>query len=398
MANILISSLGTGKKDGEYQKATYEIDGKQYNTSFVADALNKHKSFDKIYLIGTNKSIWDEAYLIFGGEDSQYHEILYSLKEAGKISKETLNNFDNLKKGLEAYIIDYGINDDQLWSNFEKFLEVAENIEDGDEVYLDVTHSFRSLSLMSFVMTQFASSISDKNFKVSGVYYGMLEYSNDNNGITPIVDIKLLLEIQEWIKAIDAIKKYSDFDPLVKLLEDDKTIEESVNKTFINLNNNINLANIFSIRQFIHTSSKKIKSLEDSSNKIIRLLVPEVLQLVNTLDLDLESDFQYELSKWFYNNKNYALSYIALYEAIITKSCELSNYDITNRTLREDAKSSIGDDKYGKYFYTKYDDSISVIRNTIVHQSSDRTSLVANDISKLDKFINFFEAYFEIGK
>ena len=188
----------------------------------------------------------------------------------------------------------------------------------------------------------------------------------------------------------------SDFNLLIQLL-DDNQIEKDVQNTFINLNNTISLANITSIRQFIKTASKKIRSIEKSENKIVKLLAPEILKLVDELDKDRDSDFQYNLAKWFYGNKNYVLAYIALYEAIITKSCELSNYDISNHDLREDAKRSIGDDKYGKHFYTKYDNSISVIRNAIVHQSEDRKHLVASDIKKLETFITLFEDYFKIG-
>jgi len=399
MAKILISSLGTGsKREGAYLKAKYNIDDKVYETSFIADALNRHLDFDKIFLIGTKKSIWDEAYMAFGGEDEEYIESLYEKKELGEVDEDTLSQFTKtLPHGLEVKIVKYGLNEDELWDNFTEFLTIVEQIENNDELYLDVTHSFRSLALMSFVMTQFAQTISDKNFKIKGVFYGMFEYQGENNGITPIVDIKILFEIQEWIKAIDAIKHYSDFNHLVRLLDENK-IEKDVQNTFINLNNNISLANIASIRQFIQTSSKKIKTINSSENKIVKLLAPEILKLVEELEHEKDSDFQFILSKWFLRNKNYALSYIALYEAIITKSCELSKYDITNHNLREDAKKSIGDDKYGKYFYTKYNDSISQIRNSIVHQSQDRKDKVTGDIKKLEVFIATFEDYFNIGK
>ena len=399
MAKILISSLGTGHKQegGSYSKAEYEITKKTYKTTFIADALNEHFDFDKIFLVGTKKSIWDEAYMVFGGEDEAYIEKLYEKKEEGKIDNDFLKKFKaSLPLGLEPVVVKYGLNDNELWENFTEFLDIAKNIEDGDELYLDITHSFRSLSLMSFVMTQFAHTISNKNFTIGGVFYGMFEYKWDNNGITPIVDIKILLEIQEWIKAIDAIKNYSDLNPLIRLFDENK-IEKDVQNTFINLNNTISLANIASIRQFIKTASKKIRVIEKSENKIIKLLAPEILTLVNNLDKERDSDFQFNLAKWFYSNKNYVLSYIALYEAIITKSCELSKYDISNYELREKAKRSIGDDKYGKHFYTKYDDSISQIRNAIVHQSEDRKDLVASDIQKIETFINLFERYFEIG-
>jgi len=399
MAKILISSLGTGsKREGAYLKAKYNIDNKVYETSFIADALNRHLDFNKIFLIGTKRSIWDEAYMAFGGEDEEYIEELYEKKELGKVDEKLLEKFTKtLPYGLEVKIVKYGLNEDELWENFTEFLTIVEQIEKNDELYLDITHSFRSLSLMSFVMTQFAQTISDKNFKIKGVFYGMFEYQGENNGITPIVDIKILFEIQEWIKAIDAIKNYSDFNLLVNLL-DENSIEKDVQNTFISLNNNISLANIASIRQFIKTASKKIKTINSSENKIVKLLAPEILKLVEELDQDKDSDFQYNLAQWFYKNKNYALAYIALYEAIITKSCELLSYDIEDHKKREEAKRSIGDDKYGKFFYTKYNDSISVIRNSIVHQSSDRKSKVANDIKKLKEFIDTFENYFKIGK
>jgi len=398
MAKILISSLGTGNnKDGVYQKAKYQFANEVlYETSFIADAILKHHKIDKLFLVGTKKSMWDEAYTALAdGEDDNYYEQLVINKESNGISIDDLTQFDKeINYISSSKIIDYGKDENELWANFEKFLEIANELNDGDELYLDITHSFRSLSLMSFVMTQFASSISDKNFTIKAVYYGMFEYKNENNGITPIVDIKILLEIQEWIKAIDAIKKYSDFDPLVRLLENDSDIEKKVQNTFISLNNTIEMANMSAMKKFVENAAKKISLIQESKNNIVKLLAPQVELIVNELNKETMSDFQYNLSKWFYKNKNYALSYIALYEAVITKSCERSNYDIEDHFMREEAKKSIGNDKYGKYFYTKYDNSLSKIRNSIVHQDFIRQELVLNDIEKLEQFINHFEGYF----
>jgi len=399
MAKILISSIGVGKKqDGGYIKAKYECEKKVYETSFIADALNQHYNFDKFFLIGTKKSIWDEAYMTFGGDDEKYHEKLYELQDSGQVTVSDLKPLEILlKNDSKTFLIDYGINDEQLWSNFENFLEIAKHIQDGDEIYLDITHSFRSLSLMSFVMTQFASSISDKKFKITKVLYGMFEYNNENNGITPIVDIKILLDIQEWIKAIDAIKKYSDFDPLVTLLKSED-IEEDVKNAFIQLNNSLKMVNLSALEIFIKNASRKIKSISNSSNKIVQLLAPEIIKLVEELDKDIKSQFQYSLAKWFFKNKNYGLSYLALYEAIISKSCELKSYDVENYNLREEAKRSIGNDKYGQYFYTKPDNpdfknSISNIRNAIAHQSNDRKDYALEDIKRLKQYLETFEKY-----
>ncbi|MCD6653557.1 MAG: TIGR02221 family CRISPR-associated protein [Sulfurovum sp.] len=404
MAKILISSLGTGeKKDGAYKKAKYSIDNKTYETSFIADALHKHFDIEKIFIIGTKKSIWDEAYTIFGGNDHQYLEELFDKKECSNIDIDCLQQFEEiLPIGSKCLIIDYGLDENELWKNFEQFLMIAEHIQDGDEVYLDITHSFRSLSLMSYVMTQFASSISDKNFKVAGVFYGMYEYSYEHpQKITPIVDLKILLELQEWIKAIDAIKKYSDFDPLVKVLND-IGIEANVYNTFSNLNNMISMANMGAMKQFIETASKKINSIKTSSNKIVALLVPEILKLIEELHHEKMSDFQYALAKWFYRNKNYAQSYIALFEAVVTKTCEIKfpGQNINDKKIRDEAKGRI-DYPYNKYFLENKDkknenlDSVSSVRHSIAHQINDRKNKVMQDIQRLETFLTTFESYFK---
>ncbi len=410
MAKILISSLGTGRKsDGGYQQARYKIDDEIYETSFVSDAIIKHYSIDKLFLVGTKKSIWDEAYMVFGGEDEEYHEMLYMGKEDGNITQSMLSVFNRSvshklgQEGSQVFIVDYGINDDQIWSNFETFLSISDLINDGDELYLDITHSFRSLAMMSFVMTQFTSSISDKKFEVKAMLYGMLEYQGESEEhIAPIVDLSILLEIQEWIKAIDAIKKYSDFDPLVSIL-DKEGIEKNVKNTFVNLNNTIDMANMAAMQQFVGSAGKKIRAIGESDNKVIKLLAGEVIKLVDELDHKRMSDFQFALTKWFYNNKNYAMSYMALAEAIITKTCELKDYDAKTEDGRKEAKAHI-DHPYGQHYsatkrvngkLVTNEGSISDIRNNIAHQLDARSDNVGRDIDKLKFFIDMFEPYFQ---
>jgi len=73
VAKILISPLGTGPAENndiskrEYTEAEYKFQdsGKTYKTSFIAAALSDHLQVDKLYLIGTSKSMWEEVYRYF---------------------------------------------------------------------------------------------------------------------------------------------------------------------------------------------------------------------------------------------------------------------------------------------------------------------------------------------
>ena len=402
MAKILISSIGAGSGNkGEYRKATYEIDNNKYDTSIISDALNQHYKFDKILLVGTNRSIWDEIYNLFGGENEEYYSLLYEKKEEGTLEINNLKQFLNLATPIYPYIIDYGIDEKQIWTNFEKFLEIEKELQNEDEIYLDITNSFRSLAIMSFVMTQFSSTISNKKFQIKKVLYGMFEYNQENNGITPIVDLKILFEIQEWIKAIDAIKKYSDFEPLVNLFET-ANIEKKAENTFKDLNNTIHMSNMASMKRFISTAATKIRQIEQSNNKIIKLLAPEIKKIIDELNHEKLSDFQFALSKWFYKNKNYAMSYLALFEAVVSKTVEIKepNKDVNDEEVRNSIKGRI-DYPYNEIFLENKGkrnenlNSISSIRHSIAHQLDSRKATVFKDIERLKYFIDEFENYFK---
>ncbi len=59
-------------------------------------------------------------------------------------------------------------------------------------------------------------------------------------------------------------------------------------------------------------------------------------------------------------------------------------------------KGSITDDRYDKFYQSKYPDSISNIRNNIAHQLKDREEYSGRDIEKLQIFLVEFEKYFAI--
>ena len=411
MAKILISSLGKGIKGGSYNVAKYVMNGdeKIYESSSVAKVLVDALNIDKLFLLGTSGSAWDMIADSFGGDDELSLPLMDKV-EHSSVSQDDLASLNKVidshlhTTGSKSWIIDYGINEDELWNNFSILLDMSRMINDGDEVYLDITHAFRSLPMMSFVMTEFASQVSDIDFKLSGIYYGMFEYSNDpknTKGTTPIVDISIIYELHRWIRAIDAMKNYGNLDPLVKLLDSGSKEEKEVEKVFVQLNNNIKIANLASIQQFVSTASSKINALKRSDNKIIKLLSNDIEEFVERLNKEKMSDFQFELAKWFYDNKQYAMSYMALAEAVVTKTCEYKGYDPLTEEGRKKAKSHI-DTPYDSFFsatkkvkgkVVANEGSISDIRNNIAHQLTNRKDFVKQDIARLGKYLAEFEIY-----
>ena len=401
MAKVLISSLGTGwnvkDSDSEYQVTDYIIEGKPYkNESFISKSLIEHYDIDKVILLGTNKSMWDGAYLGFTNDRlDENWEILNNGKLGNGVTLDNLKIMEQVldeymgKSGSLCLMVNYGQNEDEMWENFEIMYAINQHIQEGDEVYLDITHAFRSLPILLFIVMEFMHMMRE-DFKLSGLLYGML-----SNKESPVIDLKIFFELLDWAKAVNNFKKYANSGQLVRLMTD-SDVNAEARKTFHQLGQNLRISNMASLWQFIQGANKKIKYIEQSNNKIVKLLSKDVLEIVERLNKDKMSDFQYELALWFYENKNYALSYIALAEGIITKTCELklSEDDSTDKLVREEAKRRI-DHPYDKYYWNYKDtNTVSNIRNNIAHQLSDRKDKVNQDIEKLEFFLKEFKNYF----
>ncbi|MHB1644884.1 MAG: TIGR02221 family CRISPR-associated protein [bacterium] len=402
MSKILITSLGSGNKSSGYSKANYSIGGKTYeDKEFIAEALAEHLNIDKIYFFGTRSSIWDSVYKNFSrkiknSNNSYSYDIESGLYE--KIDSKSLNENDLELvsdvideyigiQGSKCFIIDYGLNDAELWNNFKKFLEIANFTNNNDEIYLDITHSFRSLAIMSFIMVQFIEQIKNLDIKVEGIYYGMFEYSKENDGITPVIDLKMFYILSLWIRAINNFKHYGNGGMIYELIKDDSSIEKEVKDVFTHFNNNISLGNVNNIKEAVQIIQRRMDAISSSSDPIIKeFLLPGLDDFIGKLtSAKTESIFQYNLSIWYYEIKNYALSYIILSEAIITKICEIKKTDTKDIDARKTAKNTIKGYEFNKV--NEIYENVSKIRNSIAHE----TALSGNAISSINNLHSYLE-------
>ncbi|WP_425505358.1 CRISPR-associated DxTHG motif protein [Thermosulfurimonas marina] len=63
-----------------------------------------------------------------------------------------------------------GRSEEEIRDNFRK---VIENLSEGEEVFFDITHSFRSLPMLNLVALSYARVL--KGIRIRGIYYGAFE-------------------------------------------------------------------------------------------------------------------------------------------------------------------------------------------------------------------------------
>jgi CRISPR-associated Csx2 family protein len=411
MAKILIAPLGAGQLDKnaashrKYRTASYKIDDKSYESSFVASVLYKHLNLDGIIFIGTVKSMWEEVYRFFCEENNHPLDDDYWLQLDEQIS--TLNHnscldeldLTRVKEVLgersQCVLIKYGLNEDELRTNFDQIIQVVNCLNKGDEIYIDISNSFRSLSLFLFLVLVFIKDIpSEREIKISGVYYGMLDVIREL-GYAPIVDLKHLFQITDWIKGTYSLKSYGDGFLIAELLEQQGEIALAQNLRSFSQAVNIG---------YSPTVQQQVKSLQENLRKRqtkapFKHLKKFIENFLEPFSQKHESDFQLELAGWYFKNKRYATGYLTMTEAILTYLCEINTKDpdiYSERKLIKDLIFNHPSHKSSRL--SQLYKEINEIRKRIAHPVIGSSEVnLSDNIKKADSYHKELKSIFKSG-
>lgn len=235
---LFISFLGTGfyqeciyhDKESDYQKSRFiqcatleQIGAKQWGAN---DAV-------RIFITDRAKTAnWSKT--ITTRPNFKKEEMPYTGLET-EIEKM------QLKVGVEAVHVPDGKDEAEMWQIFQI---VFREIEEGDELFIDLTHAFRYLPMLVLVLSNYAKFL--KHVSVRHLSYGNYEAHTDVNGVekAPIVDLMPLTMLQDWTTASSEFLKYGYVQQLAErmkstllpLLRDQKTRAEArLVKTFADL-------------------------------------------------------------------------------------------------------------------------------------------------------------------
>lgn len=424
MAKILISSLGTGSLDErnissrDYKKAVYRFEktGEEHETSFVAAALSKHLEVDKIYLVGTSKSMWEEVYNYFSNVcgqpfDETYWGELADEVEAFKYGCPPINEkkLENVSKAMDGYlkhlkasatggsrcyVIDYGLNETELWHNLDVFMQIGEQLNEDDEVFLDITHSFRSVSLFNYLLLDLIGILKFKSkFKLGGLFYGMLDVVREI-GFAPIVDLSPMYNVTLWSRGAYNFTNFGNGYLLADLIG-----EEDISKSINNVSDIVNINHIDEFKREIDSLAGLLDGAVPS-DPIIKHMLPFLNSFTDRFKgISSTSELQFALAEWYFENKRFAQGYICLTECIITRTLEIYrrnnskiSFSIYNRdkvkkliaiTSEQSSKDKSRYNDLRKEFEVLRD-----IRNAIAHAGYAENSSYSEAIKDTDHHLN----------
>lgn len=252
----------------------------------------------------------------------------------------------NLPCPIETIDIPDGKNEEEMWKIFNA---VYDALKPNDELYFDLTHSYRYLPMLVLVLSNYAKFL--KDVKVKHISYGNYEARNTETNEAPLMDILPLTILQDWTFAaadliqngnIKKLKELKEDNALIPMLRqrgkqnvDRKVAEGSLNN-FINALHNFlddmklclgpNILKGENVNEIVNCHERIVEEFEG--------IIAPIPPIINKIQLSLHGFEQtdslhfesikngYMSAKWCYDHQLYQQAATILDENITTDFCQ----------------------------------------------------------------------------
>jgi CRISPR-associated DxTHG motif protein len=182
---VFISFLGTGN----YIACDYRFAGQVANSKYIQEML-----------VGQLCKHWKATDVVLLGLTQEAREKHWFPKDQPLGLSDILSSM-----ALEVPIQDFEVppvnTEADIWTLFQTLFE---KFKKGDEVYLDITHSWRFQPMLFMVLLQFLKTL--KDIRVAGIYYGSFEPGS--TGPFDVLDLSKFSEMQDWALAAGTFVKH----------------------------------------------------------------------------------------------------------------------------------------------------------------------------------------------
>lgn len=246
-------------------------------------------------------------------------------------------------QGLEKILLDMnlsyqdiaipdGKDSDEMWEIFEI---IFDKLQEGDELYLDITNSFRYLPMLLVVLVNYAKLL--KNVKVKAIFYGNYEARDKESNIAPIMDLLPLSVLQDWTLAASDYLRYGQVEKLFELSEssllpilrntETRTKDAEKLRSFVTKLKEM-VEERTTCRGYAIVGSKNVRKLKCTASEIqkvtivqLRPIFEKIKQSLNDFDAKENVLNCIKAAKWCCANKLYQQATTMLEEGLGTFLC-----------------------------------------------------------------------------
>jgi len=301
-----ISFIGTGPDGGGYSELSYQMEGAEDKvfTKFVQRSeiqLLGRERFEKIYILCTRES------------KKFFHELHDELKDELGIPGEIIEAVDIGK--IEQI--------KSAWALFEK---ISSLINNGDTLVFDLTHGFRSLSIILSAALNYILKAKNQ-IVLRHVFYGEKNENSDRRGT--IIDMKDFYSVNQWADGVARLTENADASKLADVakhessgtfsnLKDSDLIRalEELTATLRNIDVNRVARNTKNALEIIRTCKDKSTGAE---HELLCLVEEKFAPLAKELSGQYDADYfmlQLDIIRMLNEHRLYMQAYTVILETI----------------------------------------------------------------------------------
>jgi len=340
---VFLSILGTTF----YEKCRYTTsDFISNETKFAQQATLEYikakrwESTSKAFIVLTDKA----------REDNWDREERFNISEKKNVKysglKQVLQKME-LPFTPEEVSIPDGKNETEMW---EIFSIIFNKLENNDELYIDLTHSFRYLPMLLLVLSNYAKFL--KNIKVKRITYGNYEARNRDTNEAPLIDLLPISALQDWTFAAADYLENGNTEKLSEL--------SKLNLTPILRNEDLVIKKkAFPVRDLVDrirfttedfqtcrglnivkstnlsALKEKLKETEATFIKPLNPVIKKIRDAFDVFDGSPNINNGFVAAQWCFDNGLYQQSATILIENIVTFFSNRHNIDIDDEERRE---------------------------------------------------------------
>ena len=238
----------------------------------------------------------------------------------------------DMDMSFQAVHIPEGKSTEEMWELFEV---IYSQLQEGDELYLDITNSFRYLPMLLVVLVNYAKML--KNLTVKAIFYGNYDARDKVSNVAPIMDFLPLSVLQDWTSATSDYLRYGQVEKLYDLsessinpiLKDPSTRTDDVKllRAFVDRLKDL-VGERITCRGLSIIENKNVGLLEKAAKDIQEVTIPQLKPVFEKIKESLDIFGAKEdilncikAARWCCDNKMYQQTTTLLEEGLITFLC-----------------------------------------------------------------------------
>ena len=388
---VFISVLGTGFYGPcQYKRGKFASTKTRFIQQATLEYLKVKEGWtaaDRVFILltdGARKMNWDKSIM-------KRHNFKTDEDEPYLGLEQVLDDMQ-LTAPVQTIAIPDGKDEDEMWEIFDALYK---ELKHEDELYFDLTHSFRYLPMLVLVLGNYAKFL--KNVSVKHISYGNYEARDLQTDIAPLMDILPLTILQDWtfaaadlirngnIKRLQDLRESYALMPLLRMKGknnlDRKVAEQPLTGYIEALETLLQDMKLCIAPNIIKGTA--VNDIHDYYQQVINAFemviapIPPILTKIQDSLKDFEQTDRdqpeslrngYEAAKWCYDHQLYQQAITILEENITTHFCQ---YLCTDEHVYDQRKATNAYLRHSSYKDKDWEsDELSEVRSKVKKASS----------------------------